>query len=178
MKIRRTGSPSAAIILRMKNKDFTILIADDNTETLRVVSTILLSEGYKLALVHDGEGALKIIEENRIDLILLEIMMPGKFNGFDVCRNLKKEARTRDIPVIFMSARCDGEDIIEGFRVGCADFIPKPFNRQELLARVSNHIRMKYIIDQLNDRIKYLEHSRADFMNWLHGLANSIEPIK
>ena len=162
----------------MRNKDFTILVADDNTENLRMVSTILLSEGYKLALVHDGDGVLRITDENKIDLILLDILMPGPMNGFQVCRLLKNNIKTKDIPVIFLSARSDGEDIIEGFKIGGADFITKPFDKQELLARVANHIRQKFLIDELNDRIKYLEHSRADFMSWLHGLANSIEPIK
>jgi len=162
----------------MKNKDFTILVADDNTENLRMVSTILLAEGYKLALVHDGEGVMKITEENKIDLILLDILMPGSMNGFQVCRSLKNSAKTKDIPVIFLSAKSDGEDIIEGFKIGGADFIAKPFNKEELLARVSNHIRLKFLLDELNARIKYLEHSRADFMKWLHGLANSIEPTK
>jgi PleD family two-component response regulator len=162
----------------MKNKDFTILVADDNTENLRIVSTMLISEGYKLALVHDGEGVLTIIEENRIDLILLDIIMPGSMNGFQVCRKLKSNPKTRGIPVIFLSAKTDGEDIIEGFKAGGADFITKPFNREELLARVSNNLKQKFLIDELNARIKYLEHSRADFMKWLHGLASSIEPNK
>jgi two-component system, sensor histidine kinase and response regulator len=162
----------------MKNKDFTILVADDNTENLRMVSSILLAEGYKLALVHDGEGVMKITEENKIDLILLDILMPGSLNGFQVCRSLKNSTKTKDIPVIFLSAKSDGEDIIEGFKIGGADFIAKPFNKEELLARVSNHIRLKFLLDELNARIKYLEHSRADFMKWLHGLANSIEPTK
>jgi PleD family two-component response regulator len=162
----------------MKNKDFTILVADDNTENLRMVSTILLAEGYKLALVHDGDGVMKITEENKIDLILLDILMPGSMNGFQVCRSLKNSAKTKDIPVIFLSAKSDGEDIIEGFKIGGADFIAKPFNKEELLARVSNHIRLKFLLDELNERIKYLEHSRADFMKWLHGLASSIEPPK
>jgi two-component system, sensor histidine kinase and response regulator len=162
----------------MKNKDFTILVADDNTENLRLVSTILLSEGYKLALVHDGDGVMKVLEENKIDLILLDILMPGSMDGFQVCRNLKSNPKTKEIPVIFLSSRTEAEDIIEGFSIGGADFIAKPFKRQELLARVSNHLNLKFLIDELNARIKYLEHSRADFMKWLHGLANSIEPSK
>ncbi len=159
----------------MKNKDFTILVADDNTENLRMVSAILLSEGYKLALVHDGEEVMKIVDENKIDLILLDILIPGAMDGFQVCRNLKKNLRTQDIPVIFLSSRHESEDIIEGFSIGGADFITKPFSRQELLARVNNHLKQKFVIDELNARIKYLEHTRADFMKWLHGLANSIE---
>jgi PleD family two-component response regulator len=162
----------------MKTKDFTILVADDNTENLRMMSSLLLTEGYKLALAHDGEGVIKTTEENKIDLILMNIVMPGTINGFQVCTSLKNNLKTKEIPVIFISDSSDGNDIIEGFRTGGADFISKPFNKPELLARVSNHIKVKYIIDELNSRIKYLEHSRADFMKWLYGLANSIEPVK
>jgi two-component system, sensor histidine kinase and response regulator len=162
----------------MKTKDFTILVADDNTENLRMISSILLAEGYKLSLANDGEGVFKTTEENKIDLILMNIAMPGPINGFQVCTNLKKNLKTKEIPVIFMSDSTDGNDIIEGFRTGGVDFVSKPFNKQELLARVSNHIKVKNIIDELNSRIKYLEHSRADFMKWLYGLANSIEPVK
>jgi PleD family two-component response regulator len=162
----------------MRNKDFTILVADYNTENLRLLSTILLAEGYKLALVHDGDGVIRITEENKIDLILLEILVPGTLNGFQVCRLLKNNSKTKDIPVIFLSSKNSGEDLIEGFKIGGADFICKPFEKSELLARVGNHIKQKFLIDELNERIRYLEHSRADFMSWLHGLANSIEPVK
>ncbi|MBK7710191.1 MAG: response regulator [Bacteroidales bacterium] len=121
---------------------------------------------------------MRVTEENKIDLILLDILMPGDLNGYQVCRVLKNNSKTKDIPVIFLSAKTDGEDIIEGFKIGGSDFIAKPFDKLELLARVGNHIKQKFLIDELNDRIKYLEHSRADFMSWLHGLANSIEPVK
>lgn len=162
----------------MKTKDFTILVADDNTENLRMMSSMLLAEGYKLALAHDADGVIKTTEENQIDLILMNILMPGSMNGFQVCTNLKNNQKTKEIPVIFLSDTTDGDDIIEGFRTGGVDFISKPFNKPELLARVSNHIRVKFIIDELNSRVKYLEHSRGDFMKWLYGLANSIEPVK
>lgn len=158
----------------MNNKDFTILVTDDNKENLRIVTLILLSEGYMLALAQDGESALKIIEENKIDLILLDILMPGSLNGFDVCRRLKNNLKTKHIPVIFLSAQTNTEDIVERFKIGGIDYITKPFSKEELLARVSTHIRLKFISDELCSRINYLEHSRADLMKWLHGLAKTI----
>jgi DNA-binding response OmpR family regulator len=125
----------------MNNKDFTILVTDDNKENLRIVTLILLSEGYMLALAQDGESALKIIKENKIDLILLDILMPGSLNGFDVCRRLKNNLKTKHIPVIFLSAKTNTEDIVEGFKIGGNDYITKPFNKEELLARVGAHLK-------------------------------------
>jgi DNA-binding response OmpR family regulator len=125
----------------MNNKDFTILVTDDNKENLRIVTLILLSEGYMLALAQNGENALKIIEENEIDLILLDIQMPGSLNGFDVCRRLKNNLKTKHIPVIFLSAKTTTEDIVEGFKIGGNDYITKPFNKEELLARVGAHLK-------------------------------------
>ena len=125
----------------MNNKDFTILVTDDNNENLRIVTLILISEGYMLALAQDGESALKIIEENKIDLILLDILMPGSLNGFDVCRRLKNNLKTKHIPVIFLSAKTTTENIVEGFKIGGNDYITKPFNKEELLARVGAHLK-------------------------------------
>ena len=129
----------------MNNKDFTILVTDDNNENLRIVTLILISEGYMLALAQDGESALKIIEENKIDLILLDILMPGSLNGFDVCRRLKNNLKTKHIPVIFLSAQTNTENIVEGFKIGGNDYITKPFNKEELLARVGAHLKRENI---------------------------------
>jgi PleD family two-component response regulator len=159
----------------MKTKDFTILVADDDTEYLRLMSGMLLAEGYKLAMAHDGEGVFITTKELKIDLILMDTAMSGSMNGFQICSCLKNNLNTKDIPVIFLSEKTDGDEIIEGFRTGGADFVSKPYNKQELLSRVNNHLNIKFIIDELNARIKYLEHSRADFMKWLYGLENSRE---
>ena len=160
----------------MKSKMFTILVVDDDTETLRMVSTILLAEGYKLALANDGEGALKIIEKNIVDLILLDIILPGSMDGFEVCRGLKDKPETSGIPIIFLSGLSDADIIVKGFRAGGIDYIKKPINKEELLVRVNAHIKMKFLSDELNGRLYYLEHSRSEIMKWLHSLANSIEP--
>jgi PleD family two-component response regulator len=162
----------------MKHKNITILVADDDTESLRSISSVLLAEGYKLALVSKGESIYKAIEENNIDLILLEIFLQGSSNGFEICKKLKSNEKTKDIPVVFLSARTNEEVIVEGFSTGGVDFITKPFYKEELLIRVRNQIKQKLLSEELSERIKYLEHSRSEFRKWLHSLANTIEDSK
>jgi DNA-binding response OmpR family regulator len=139
----------------MKNQDFNILVTDDNKETLRMIALILLYEGYMLALAQNGENALKIIEENEIDLILLDIQMPGSLNGFDVCRRLKSNRKTKNIPVIFLSAQTDTKNTVKGFKAGGVDFITKPVHKEELLARVNTQVKLKSFTDELNNRVNY-----------------------
>jgi len=160
----------------MVNSDFNLLIVDDNVENLKVVSSCLLEEGYKVALSTEGANAIKIVNENRIDLILLDIMMPGGADGFEVCRILKKNSKTKEIPIIFLTAKNESEDVVTGFQLGGVDYIPKPFRKEELLARVYNQIQIKLFKDLLNNRVEYLENSRGEIMNWLYNLSKTIDP--
>ena len=112
-----------------------ILVVDDNHENLKVVGNFLKEKNYKIAMATDGKSALKILENNSIDLILLDIMMP-EMDGFEVCRQLKENPSTRDIPVIFLTARTETEDIVKGFQLGGVDYITKPFSMEELLYRI------------------------------------------
>jgi len=125
-----------------------ILVVDDNPENLKVVSNFLLEIKYGIALAVNGESALQIVSENKVDLILLDIMMPG-MDGFEVCRVLKDNPSTADIPIIFLTAKSDVEDIAKGFQLGGVDYITKPFYREELFARVNSHIQLKLIRDNL-----------------------------
>jgi DNA-binding response OmpR family regulator len=129
-------------------KDVKILIVDDSAENLKVVSYFLKEKNYKIAIATDGESALKVAEKNDIDLILLDIMMPG-IDGYEVCRRLKENNQTKNIPVIFLTARTESEDIVKGFKSGGVDYIMKPFNKEELFLRVDNHIRLKLTRDIL-----------------------------
>lgn len=162
----------------MKKKNFTILVADNDTESLRSLSSILLAEGYKLALVSNGESVFKSVEENNIDLFLLEIFLHGSLSGFDICRRLKSNVRTKDIPVVFLSAKTEEVVVLEAFRTGGNDFIAKPFYKEELLIRVNNQIRQKFLSEELSEKIKYLEHSRSELRKWLDSLANTLEHFK
>lgn len=119
-----------------------ILIVDDNPRNIQVLGAILRQEGYSLSLVTSGSDALALLKGVQVDLVLLDVMMPG-MSGFDVCRELKKEPRTREIPVIFLTALSDTEHMLEGFAVGGVDYVTKPFKAAELLARVKVHVSLR-----------------------------------
>lgn len=136
-----------------KKTDFSILVVDDNKENLKVVSNFLKGEGYQIALSLDADDAMNILNENKIDLILLDVMMPGT-DGFTLCRKLKKNDRLKEIPVIFLTAKTETSDLVEGFSSGGVDYITKPFQKEELIARVNNHIALA---DAKNKIIKQAE---------------------
>lgn len=123
-------------------------MVDDNKENLKVVSNFLKEKGYQIALSLNAEDALKIIRENPIDLILLDIMMPGT-DGYTLCRTLKADEQLREIPVIFLTAKTETADLVEGFRVGGVDYITKPFQKEELLVRVKNQIDLSHAKKQI-----------------------------
>jgi DNA-binding response OmpR family regulator len=124
-----------------KNK---ILIVDDNAENRKVLGSLLYKNGYDVGVAINGKKALEFVATIEPDLILLDVMMP-EMDGFEVCKKLKENEFTRFIPVIFLTARTSTEDIVKGFDVGGVDYISKPFNAQELLARVRTHIEMKIL---------------------------------
>ncbi len=117
-----------------------ILVVDDTPANLNVLSTILTQQGYKVRPANSGELALIVTQHAAPDLILLDIQMPG-LDGFEVCKRLKESDHTRDIPIIFISALDDVLDKVEAFEVGGADYITKPFQILEVLARVEQSRR-------------------------------------
>lgn len=124
-----------------------ILVVDDQPNNLKVIASVLGGD-YSLSIANNGASALKILENNTPDLILLDIMMPG-LDGFEVCRRIKETERIRDIPVIFLTAKTDIEDIVNGFNCGAVDYITKPFNSTEIKVRVQNHLNLKHALDEL-----------------------------
>lgn len=135
----------------------TILVVDDNHENLRVVSNYLKDKGYKLALALNAREALVILNRISVDLILMDVMMP-ETDGFTACKMIKENEKLSDIPVVFLTAKTQTEDIVEGFEAGGVDYITKPFNREELLVRVRNHVELskarKKIIEMNKTRDK------------------------
>lgn len=119
----------------------TILIVDDNPHNLQVLSGILETAGYKVRPALSGDIALRAIEATLPDLILLDIRMPG-LDGYHTCARLKADARTQQIPVIFISALQDTEDKLAAFRAGGVDYVAKPFQMEEVLARVHTHLQL------------------------------------
>lgn len=125
-----------------------ILIAEDVPRNMEVVCSILRKEGYRLAMAGNGRKALDMAPVVKPDLILLDIMMP-ELNGYEVCRKLKENPQLSEIPIIFLSARADTEDIVQGFDYGAVDYVTKPFKSKELLARVRSHLELKFARESL-----------------------------
>ncbi len=140
-----------------------ILAVDDNQDNLRVVSSFLKDKGYKIALALNGPDALEILNNTKIDLVLLDIMMP-KMDGFTVCKTIKENPKLVDIPIIFLTAKTETDDIVKGFEMGGVDYITKPFKKEELYARVSSHITIKLTQDYIKQRLKDVSKSRNEVM--------------
>lgn len=127
-----------------------ILIVDDTPENIDLLGDLL--SDYKRSVALNGEKALRITSgPNTPDLILLDVMMPG-MDGFEVCRRLKQDEKTRDIPVIFITAKNSVEDETQGLELGAVDFIPKPISPPVVLARVKNHLRLKFYSSMLQSK--------------------------
>ena len=128
-----------------------ILVVDDTAENLRLLSTMLTQSGYTPRCVINGKMALRACNSNPPDLILLDIMMP-EMNGYEVCQHLKLEAKTREIPVIFISAKDEVFDKVNAFAVGGVDYISKPFQFEEVLARIESHLSLRNLQKQLKEQ--------------------------
>ncbi len=137
----------------------TILIVDDSPDNLHLLSGILSVAGYKVHLAPSGKLALKFIQSHLPDLILLDIMMP-QMDGYQICEQLKAAERTQDIPVIFISALDDVFDKVKAFSLGGADYITKPFQQLEVLARIENQLRIVKLSKQLIEQSILEERSR------------------
>lgn len=163
----------------MQNQIY-ILVVDDNKENLKVVSNFLKKENYKIALALNGISALKVLDENKIDLILMDIMMPG-MDGLEVCRLIKQSEKLKEIPIIFLTAKNQTEDLVEGFRAGAVDFITKPFNSEELLMRVKNHLELsnskKTILEMIQTRDKLYSIIAHDIRSPFASITQTIEAI-
>ena len=138
----------------------TVLVVDDTPENLTLMGA-LLRDHFMVKVANNGEKALKIaISDTLPDLVLLDIMMPGT-DGYEVCRRHKATAATRDIPVIFLTARSDPDDERMGLALGAVDYITKPISPPILLARVNTHLALKATADFLRDKSAYLEREVA-----------------
>ncbi len=127
-----------------------LLIVDDNPNNLRVLSEVLMESGFELRFAEDGTSALEQIDYAHPNLILLDVMMPG-IDGFETCRRLKQREDTRDIPVIFMSALTDTVDKVRGLELGAVDYIAKPFQHEEVLARINTHLTLQLLKRRLQE---------------------------
>ena len=133
-----------------------VLAIDDNPENLGLLFDYLNLAGFTVLLVQESQNAVNHAEKNLPDLILLDVMMPG-LNGFEVCRLLKENPKTRNIPVIFMTALTELDDKIRGFDAGGVDYVTKPIQCKEVLARVKTHMTIRKLQKQLEEKNKRLE---------------------
>jgi class 3 adenylate cyclase len=121
-----------------------ILLIEDAPANIQALSAILKEQQYQVSVATTGQQALDLLERLRPDLILLDIMMPG-MDGLETCRRIKASNSWRDIPVIFLTAKTETADIVRGFEVGAVDYVAKPFNAHELLARVRTHLALDHL---------------------------------
>ena len=146
-----------------------VLIVDDEATNINIVAEILLHNNYEIRIATNGKTALEIIDKEKPDLILLDINMP-EMNGYEVAQKIISSKDRKNIPFIFLTAENDSQSIVKGFSQGAVDYISKPFSKEELLARVSTHLKLhelknslKKTVDQLEDKINELDESQKEF---------------
>ena len=138
-------------------KDFKVLAVDDNPKNIQVIGSILMEANYEVGFAMDGKQALDLLSESKdYDLVLLDVNMPV-MNGFETCKAMRHSEFLREIPVIFLTALNEPENILTGFDVGGQDYVSKPFNSKELLSRVKTHLELKRSKDQLKMVNQWLE---------------------
>ncbi len=141
-----------------------ILVVDDDQQNLELMQAYLEDIECETVAAHDGIEALEIVARDKPDLILLDVMMP-KMSGFEVCRRLKNDSQTSDIPVIMVTALNEFGDIERGIDSGTDDFVSKPINKLELLTRIRTMLKLKHLTDRLHRTMAYLseveKHSQA-----------------
>jgi signal transduction histidine kinase len=147
-----------------------ILVVDDTPDNLRLLSDLLTNHGYKVRNVTNGKMALDAAQLKPPDLILLDIMMPG-IDGYEVCRQLKLKKETSLVPIIFLSAKTEVEDKVQGFGLGGVDYITKPYQAAEVLARIQNQLR-------ISDLQKKLRHQNQKLQQEIHDRVLAEEQLK
>ncbi|MDZ7962552.1 MAG: response regulator [Aulosira sp. DedQUE10] len=135
------------------SKPMHILLVDDNPNNLKVLSEAISLNGWKALMATDGESAIEQAEYAHPDLILLDVMMPG-LDGFETCRRLKANPITQHTPVIFMTALSDTTDKVKGLEIGAVDYITKPFQQEEVIARLKLHLKISYLTRTLEQRVQ------------------------
>ncbi len=143
-----------------------ILIVEDSVVNQKLLTKIFETQKYKVVTTDSGEAAFNLVFDLQPDLIILDIMLPG-ISGYTICESLKRDVRTRDIPVIFVSSLDSSSDISKGFEAGGVDYITKPFEAAEVLARVSVHLRLSYLQDKLEKQNQQLDIEKQKSMDLL-----------
>ena len=152
----------------------TLLLVDDVPTNLKVLFSYLKELGFKVRIARDGEDALAQVMLAKPDLILLDVMMP-KMDGFETCRHLKENEQTRDIPVIFMSALTETVDKVKGFEIGAVDYITKPIQQEEVLARINAHLSIRRLQQTLEQKNLELQQQNQELEAFAHTVAHDLK---
>jgi len=153
----------------MPESDSLILVIDDQAQNLLILSTTLRNAGYQVAAANSGEKALKILKKLKPDLILCDVVMP-EMDGYEVCHWINSNPETSNVPFIFLTAQTESEQLLKGFEAGAVDYVTKPFNPRELLARAKTHIELKKARDTIVAHTQDLERLN-DEKNHFMGIA-------
>jgi signal transduction histidine kinase len=158
-----------------------ILIVDDDRINLKILGGILRTERYDLTLAESGEAALESYALQRPDLVLLDVMLPG-MDGFEICRRLKATYGPDSAPVIFITAKVESDDVIQGLAAGGVDYLPKPFKPREVVARIRTHLHSRLLVErqkQLVDQLSKANESKNRFLGMAaHDLRNPLASIR
>ena len=141
---------------KTEKKNSSILIVDDVNKNLQLMATILLDKGYDIRIASNGKQALHSLDQELVDLILLDVMMP-EMDGFEVCQKIKANPETANIPILFLTAKTEVTDKVRGFEIGGADYITKPFDPIEVIARINAHLQLKLANDTILEYSDQLE---------------------
>lgn len=153
----------------------TVLLVDDNAQNLKVLYETLKDRGYKLLIANDGHKALSLAQRHLPEVILLDIMMPD-IDGYEVCRRLKADPATADSAIVFLSALDDVDAKVRGFALGGADYIAKPFQAQEVIARVRTHAQVIRLERELQARNRQLENDQSRILNAINEGIYGLDP--
>jgi len=155
-----------------------ILIVDDVPKNIELAANILQTKNYNITFAKSGPIALEKVKSIDFDLILLDVMMP-EMDGFEVCKILKEDDATKDIPVIFLTARSETENVVKGFELGAVDYVTKPFQTEELLARVKTHVDIREKLEEKKNIEKQLiSHAAGDSDENTESLKKQLESRK
>ncbi len=156
-------------------------MVDDDRLNIRILSGILRSEGYTLAEANNGERALEVLAEFKPHLVLLDVMMPG-IDGFETCRRIKSTYGEQSPPVIFITAKTDADDVVEGLGLGAVDYLPKPFKPKEVQARIRTHLQNQLLSEQkqlLLEQLSKANEAKNRFLGMAaHDLRNPLASIR
>ena len=155
----------------------TVLIVDDTPANLEILVEVFTQQGFEVLVATDGEGAINQIFLSRPDVILLDVMMPG-IDGFETCRRLKTNSETKEIPIIFMTALSETTDKVKGFEAGGVDYVTKPIHHEEVLARVTTHLELRSLHQQLQRANHTLEQRVEERTAALQRALQEVEQLK